>query len=117
MLDGIKMTKIFLKDTVINSAQLGEGELVLLVHGWPEIWYSWRHQIKPIADLGFKVIAIDMRGYGESSKPIESISVFICLTCSSSDNNFSISTSTFLIRQFSAISFGWLRINLRSSIW
>ena len=71
MVEKFKMTKIFLKDLVINSAQLGEGELGLLVHGWPELWYSWSHQIKPIADMGFKVIAIDMRGYGESSKPQE----------------------------------------------
>ena len=42
-----------------------------MVHGWPESWYSWRHQIKPVAELGYKVIAIDVRGYGNSSKPIE----------------------------------------------
>jgi pimeloyl-ACP methyl ester carboxylesterase len=47
----------------------GEGPLVVLVHGWPESWYSYRHQIDPIRDAGFRVAAIDMRGYGGSDKP------------------------------------------------
>lgn len=47
----------------------GEGPLVVLVHGFPESWYSWRHQIGPIAEAGFRVCAIDVRGYGGSDKP------------------------------------------------
>ncbi|MEM7064791.1 MAG: alpha/beta hydrolase [Cyanobacteria bacterium P01_B01_bin.77] len=47
----------------------GSGPLVILVHGFPELWYSWRHQIEPIANAGFKVVAIDVRGYGNSDKP------------------------------------------------
>jgi pimeloyl-ACP methyl ester carboxylesterase len=43
--------------------------LVLLVHGWPESWYSWRHQIPAIANAGYRVIAPDMRGYGRSDAP------------------------------------------------
>jgi len=46
----------------------GSGELVLLLHGFPEFWYSWRHQI-PILSKNFKVVAPDMRGYNESDKP------------------------------------------------
>ena len=42
-----------------------------MVHGWPESWYSWRHQIEPLAKAGFKVAAIDVRGYGGSDKPHE----------------------------------------------
>ena len=49
----------------------GEGPLVVLVHGWPESWYSWRHQIEPLAKAGFKVAAVDVRGYGGSDKPYE----------------------------------------------
>ena len=47
----------------------GEGPLIVLVHGFPESWYSWRHQIKPLAQAGFQVAAIDVRGYGGSDKP------------------------------------------------
>lgn len=47
----------------------GEGPLVLLLHGFPEHWYSWRHQIAPLAEAGFRVVAPDMRGYNISDKP------------------------------------------------
>jgi pimeloyl-ACP methyl ester carboxylesterase len=40
-----------------------------MVHGFPELWYSWRHQIRAIADAGFRVVALDVRGYGGSYKP------------------------------------------------
>ena len=53
----------------VRAAIEGEGPLVIMVHGWPELWYSWRHQIKPIAEAGFKVLAFDVRGYGGSDKP------------------------------------------------
>ena len=53
----------------LRAAVEGDGPLVIMVHGWPELWYSWRHQIKPIAAAGFKVCAIDVRGYGGSDKP------------------------------------------------
>ena len=55
----------------IRAAIEGEGPLVVLVHGWPESWYSWRHQIEPLANAGFKVAAVDVRGYGGSDKPHE----------------------------------------------
>jgi len=52
----------------IRVALEGEGPLVLMVHGFPESWYSWRHQIGPIANAGFTAAAIDVRGYGGSQK-------------------------------------------------
>ena len=55
----------------LNVAVKGEGPLVLCVHGWPELWYSWRHQIAHFAAKGYKVAALDVRGYGGSSKPPE----------------------------------------------
>src|SRR5262252_4998693 len=55
----------------LNVAAKGEGPLILCVHGWPELWYSWRHQIEHFAAKGFKVAALDVRGYGGSSKPGE----------------------------------------------
>lgn len=53
----------------LRAAVQGSGPLVVLVHGFPEGWHSWRHQIGPIADAGFTACAIDVRGYGGSSKP------------------------------------------------
>ena len=53
----------------IRAATLGSGPVVILVHGWPELWYSWRHQIEPIANAGYRVIVPDVRGYGGSDKP------------------------------------------------
>ena len=49
----------------------GEGPLVLLCHGWPELSYSWRHQISAIAAAGFHVVAPDMRGFGRSTAPAD----------------------------------------------
>lgn len=53
----------------LHYVEQGEGPLVLLLHGFPEFWYGWRHQIGPLADSGFRVVAPDMRGYNLSSKP------------------------------------------------
>ena len=47
----------------------GEGPLVVLCHGWPELSYSWRHQVPALAAAGFHVVAPDMRGYGGTSAP------------------------------------------------
>jgi pimeloyl-ACP methyl ester carboxylesterase len=49
----------------------GEGPLVLLLHGFPESWYSWRHQLPALAAAGYRAVAIDVRGYGRSSKPAD----------------------------------------------
>ena len=53
----------------IHAVEEGSGPLVLLVHGFPESWYSWRHQIPALAAAGYHVVAPDMRGYGKSDKP------------------------------------------------
>jgi pimeloyl-ACP methyl ester carboxylesterase len=53
----------------IRCAVEGEGPLVVMVHGFPESWFSWRHQIGPVAQAGYKACAIDVRGYGGSDKP------------------------------------------------
>ena len=53
----------------LRIAEMGSGPLVILVHGWPESWYSWRHQLPALAAAGFRAVAPDMRGYGKSDKP------------------------------------------------
>ena len=58
-----------LADVKLRVAIEGSGPLVIMVHGFPESWYSWRHQIGPVARAGFTACAIDVRGYGGSDKP------------------------------------------------
>ncbi len=53
----------------IHLVEQGEGPLVLLVHGFPESWYSWRQQLPALAAAGYRAVAIDVRGYGRSSRP------------------------------------------------
>ncbi|MFJ9537609.1 alpha/beta fold hydrolase [Streptomyces sp. NPDC101225] len=53
----------------IHLAEQGTGPLVLLVHGFPESWYSWRRQLPALAAAGFRAVAVDVRGYGRSSRP------------------------------------------------
>ncbi|MCX4403005.1 alpha/beta hydrolase [Streptomyces sp. NBC_01764] len=52
-----------------HLVEQGTGPLVLLVHGFPESWYSWRHQLPALAAAGYRAVALDVRGYGRSSKP------------------------------------------------
>jgi pimeloyl-ACP methyl ester carboxylesterase len=53
----------------VHVVEQGAGPLVLLVHGFPESWYSWRHQLPALAAAGYRAVAVDLRGYGRSSKP------------------------------------------------
>jgi pimeloyl-ACP methyl ester carboxylesterase len=53
----------------MHVAESGEGFPVVMCHGFPEIWYSWRHQIKALAEAGFRAIAPDQRGYGDTDCP------------------------------------------------
>jgi pimeloyl-ACP methyl ester carboxylesterase len=53
----------------LHFAEQGEGPLVVLCHGFPESWYSWRHQLPALSAAGFHAVAVDMRGYGQSDRP------------------------------------------------
>ena len=55
----------------LHVAEQGEGPLVLLCHGWPELWFSWRHQLPALAAAGFRAVAPDMRGFGRSDAPAD----------------------------------------------
>ncbi|AHH97357.1 alpha/beta fold hydrolase [Kutzneria albida] len=53
----------------MHIAEQGTGPLVLLLHGFPESWYSWRHQFQPLVEAGYRVVAPDQRGYGGTDAP------------------------------------------------
>ncbi len=53
----------------IHYAALGKGPLIVMIHGFPDFWYSWRHQMRALADNKYRVVAVDLRGYNQSDKP------------------------------------------------
>jgi pimeloyl-ACP methyl ester carboxylesterase len=76
--EGAKMTSGEIRHRTVETngihmhlAEQGEGPLVVLCHGFPESWYSWRHQLSALAAAGFHAVAPDMRGYGQTDRPAE----------------------------------------------
>ena len=67
--DGFTRRYIQLKDIRLHCVEAGNGPLIVLLHGFPEFWFSWRHQIPALAGAGFHVFAPDLRGYNLSDKP------------------------------------------------
>ena len=55
----------------MHVAEQGSGPLLILCHGWPELWYSWRHQLPALAQAGYRVVAPDMRGFGGTDAPAD----------------------------------------------
>ena len=71
-IEGVKFSFIETNGIRMRLAEMGsDGPLVLFAHGWPESWYSWRHQLTALSEAGFRVVAPDMRGYGETGAPEE----------------------------------------------
>jgi pimeloyl-ACP methyl ester carboxylesterase len=68
-MDSIRHRTIETNGIRMHVAEQGQGPLVILCHGFPECWYSWRHQIGALAAEGYRVVAPDQRGYGESEAP------------------------------------------------
>src|ERR1700752_963513 len=66
---GMQATTVYVNGLRFHVVTAGSGPLVLLCHGFPESWYSWRHQLKALAQAGYHAVAPDMRGYGETSQP------------------------------------------------
>ncbi|MBW0099522.1 alpha/beta hydrolase [Pseudonocardia sp. KRD-184] len=52
-----------------HVVECGDGPLVVLLHGFPEFWWTWRHQLVALAEGGFRAVAVDLRGYGDTDKP------------------------------------------------
>jgi pimeloyl-ACP methyl ester carboxylesterase len=61
--------KIATNDVRLRCVVEGDGPLAIMVHGWPESWYSWRHQIEPVCQAGYRVVVPEVRGYGDSDAP------------------------------------------------
>lgn len=53
----------------LHVAELGDGPLVLLLHGFPQFWWAWQRQMRYLADAGYRAVAVDLRGFGNSDKP------------------------------------------------
>jgi len=70
-MDKIQHKRFQVGELNLHVAEIGSGPAVLLLHGFPEIWYSWRHQMIALAEAGFHAIAPDFRGYGLSDQPSE----------------------------------------------
>ncbi|RWW23840.1 hypothetical protein GW17_00011892 [Ensete ventricosum] len=72
-IEGVRVTLLLLSQALGQFEMEGElGAVLFFIHGFPEIWYSWRHQMHAVAKAGFKAITPDLRGYGLSTQPSES---------------------------------------------
>jgi pimeloyl-ACP methyl ester carboxylesterase len=67
--DGFRHRVVETNGIRMHCAEAGAGPLVVLLHGFPESWYSWRHQLSALADAGFHAVAPDQRGYGQTDRP------------------------------------------------
>lgn len=68
-MENIKHQTILVNGINMHVAEIGEGPAVLFVHGFPELWYSWRHQMVYLASKGYRTIAPDLRGFGDTDAP------------------------------------------------
>ncbi|KAG6487974.1 epoxide hydrolase A-like [Zingiber officinale] len=68
-MEGISHRTLPVNGINMHIAEKGEGPVVILIHGFPELWYSWRHQILSLAARGYHAVAPDLRGYGDSEAP------------------------------------------------
>ncbi|OIV95091.1 hypothetical protein TanjilG_21481 [Lupinus angustifolius] len=76
-MEGIEHRTVKVNGINMHIAEKGEGPIVLFLHGFPELWYSWRHQIQYISSQGYHAVAPDLRGYGDTDAPT-SITSYTC---------------------------------------
>ncbi|XP_014518025.1 uncharacterized protein LOC106775415 [Vigna radiata var. radiata] len=77
-MEGVVHRTVEVNGIKMHIAEKGEGPVVLFLHGFPELWYSWRHQILTLSSRGYHAVAPDLRGYGDTEAPA-SISSYTCL--------------------------------------
>ena len=68
-MEGIEHRTVNVNGINMHIAEKGQGPLILFIHGFPELWYSWRHQIAAFASLGYRCVAPDLRGFGDTDSP------------------------------------------------
>ncbi|CAK7348337.1 unnamed protein product [Dovyalis caffra] len=68
-MEKIEHTTVATNGINMHVASIGEGPVILFIHGFPELWYSWRHQLLSLSSLGYRCIAPDLRGYGDTDAP------------------------------------------------
>lgn len=73
-MSGITHRRVQTNEICMHIAEKGKGPLVVLIHGFPQLWCSWIYQINHLADNGYHVVAPDMRGYGETDSPPDAAS-------------------------------------------
>ncbi|KAJ1395228.1 Epoxide hydrolase-like [Sesbania bispinosa] len=69
MMNGIEHRTVSVNGINMHIAEKGQGPLILFIHGFPDLWYSWRHQITALASLGYRCVAPDLRGFGDTDVP------------------------------------------------
>ncbi|KAG0500048.1 hypothetical protein HPP92_000120 [Vanilla planifolia] len=69
--EGIEHRTVEVNGIKMHIAEKGDGPVVLFIHGFPELWYSWRHQILSLAAHGYRAVAPDLRGYGDTDAPLD----------------------------------------------
>ena len=69
MMDKIEHQTVATNGINMHIASIGTGPVILFLHGFPELWYSWRHQLISLSSLGYRCIAPDLRGYGDTDAP------------------------------------------------
>ncbi|KAI3448546.1 hypothetical protein Pfo_005211 [Paulownia fortunei] len=77
-MEGIEHRTVSVNGINMHVAEKGQGPVVLFFHGFPELWYTWRHQIVAFAALGYRAVAPDLRGYGDTDAPADASS-YSCL--------------------------------------
>ncbi|KAJ8772056.1 hypothetical protein K2173_027233 [Erythroxylum novogranatense] len=73
-MEGIKHRMVDVNGIKMHIAEKGQGPVILFLHGFPELWYTWRHQILALSQLGYHAVAPDLRGFGDSEAPPSSTS-------------------------------------------
>ncbi|XP_058075981.1 uncharacterized protein LOC131224693 [Magnolia sinica] len=68
-MDGIEHRIVAVNGINMHIAEKGDGPVILFLHGFPDIWYTWRHQINGLAARGYRAVAPDLRGYGDTDAP------------------------------------------------